>query len=220
MPAVIDALKAIIDRGNGIASPSRYLVFIQFPLAIASAFSQIDKVIFLTEITELPGRQIATTPQTIYGVARKMPYGVVYNDLPVTFLCTNDMAIRTVFDQWHTAITDPTNNYFNYYDNYVGRIYLNKLDEQMNITYNVVLDEVYPVTIEPQPLDAGAVDQYLRLNVQFAYRRWRSFEDFARGGEAFSFDPGAVFDGGGSLVLYPPIPNKLFPTTPPSPFED
>lgn len=210
----IDLIKAALNVGNGVASPTRYETFIRFPAAIAQAFLDMALLNITTEMTEIPGRQIATTPQIIYGVARKMPYGVVYNDLPMTFICTNDMKARTIFDQWHSAITDPTNNYFNYYDDYVGEIYIFKKDEQNNRPYFVVLEEAYPITIEAQQLDAGATDQYLRLNVQIAYRRWRNLGDLISGSSAFGFNPGQVFDDGGKLSPFPGIPGKLAPVSP------
>jgi len=215
----IDLIKATIDGGGGAASPSRYFTFIQFPLALISANLELPKLILTTEMTELPGRQLATTPQIIYGVTRKMPYGVVYNDLPMTFICTNDMGVRGIFDEWQSVISDPTNNYFNYYDNYVGTVYVYKTDEDFNFKYAYIIEEAYPLTVEAQQLDANAGDQYLRLTVQFAYRRWRTFSELVSGGGAFSGDPNKVFNGKGQLELQKPIPNRITPKTPTSPFD-
>lgn len=215
----ISKIIGAVNAGNGVASPTRFKVSIAYPAAIASNFIKNSDALVMVESVEIPGRQIATTPQMIYGVTRKMPYGVVYQDLSMTFICTNSMSQRTIFDGWHSLITDPTNNYFNYYDNYKSTIIIQKLDEQNNISYTVVVDEAYPVTVESQQLDANATDQYLRCTVQFAYRRWRTLADIQLSGTAFNTDVGDIIDNPGIFIPGPwfEIP---FLTKPASPFDD
>lgn len=212
----IDKMIAELNRGGGVASPARFQVNVHFPTKLGAISQFGDASVLLAEITELPGRQIATTPQIMYGLARKMPYGVVYNDLPITFICTNSMNLRHLFDEWHSLITDPTNNFFNYYNDYVGTIDILKLDEQNNIKYRYYLDEVFPITIESQGLDYAATDQYLKLTVQFAYRRWRTDANLRTGGAgAFpSVEGNGILENGGTLQIPPPIENKLTPKRP------
>lgn len=210
----IRKVSSIINSGRGVAAPNRYQVLVNFPSGLAGASILRREIAFLAEIAELPGRQIATTPQMIYGVQRKMPYGVIYDDLNITFICTNDMLVRSVFDQWHSIITDPTNNYFNYYDTYVGNLEIQKLDEQNNTTYTILVEEVYPITITAQELNSNSQNEYLRLNISFAYRRWRTPLDSPNG--AFS-GPDVVFgDTSGALTLPPALPNISRPTSPPA----
>lgn len=160
----IKKVQSLLEKGQGVASPNRYQVLVNFPVGLIGANIAREQIAFLAEVAELPGRQIATTPQMIYGVQRKMPYGVVYDDLNITFICTNNMLIRSVFDQWHSIITDPTNNYFNYYDTYVGSLEIQKLDERNSTRYRILLEEVYPVLISSQELNSGTVNEYLRLD--------------------------------------------------------
>ena len=219
MTVSIDNLTSSINKHKGVASPTRYKVRFSFPKGLIDGQLFNADLEIMAENLELPGRQIATTPQIIYGVARKMPYGVVYDELGMTFICPNDMFVRNIFDQWHSIITDPTNNYFNYYDTYTGYITIQKTDEEQNANYTIYVEEAFPITVERQILDANATDQYFRLSVRFAYRRWRTTADVQNTKGAFT--PGdQVFDGGGQLQDPPAFPSRISPTTPDSAFAD
>ena len=170
-------IKSLITEG--LARPSMYRIFI----GGKNVPGLTRDMTLLCEAAELPGRQIITTEQTMYGLQRKMPYGVMYNELVLTFAEHADMRIRKFFDGWQRLISDPTNNYFNYYENYIADIEIYQLDELNFARYCVVLEEAYPVTISPQPLGYGEDNQYLKLPITFAYRRWRNLRDIALGSE-------------------------------------
>jgi hypothetical protein len=162
---------------EGLARANAYRVFIAGP-NVQDIGSDIT---LLCEIAELPGRQFQTTEQTMYGMYRKMPYGVIYNEIVLTFAEHRDFRIRKLFDSWQRKVSDPTNNYFSYYENYIADIEIFALDPSNYARYNVLLEECYPVTISPQPLGYGEVDSYLKLSITFAYRRWRNLKDIMLG---------------------------------------
>lgn len=158
----------------------------------------------LAEAVSIPGKQLMTTEHRIFGTVRKMPYGVLYDDLTVTFICTNSMFERSFFDIWQSLIISPSSQYMEFYENYIGTVVIQKVsnraaaavttekdaktgndvmvvtpvstDYEKLSTY--VLLEAYPVNIQSQELSYGD-DQYLKLTVQFAYSKWKSAIDIA-----------------------------------------
>jgi hypothetical protein len=122
---------------------------------------QSRHVSLMAESVSIPGRQLMTSEYRIAGTVRKMPYGVLYDDLTVTFICTNSMAERTFFDVWQQLIVSPAVQYMEFYDNYVGTIVIQKVS-------NIVASSfVYDQKGNPIPLknDKGEVisDQFQQI---------------------------------------------------------
>ena len=215
-------LLARLNTKGGISEDSKYFVFITPPKImslsggilenfpgdftdIVSAAASIYEVFSLgiaAERVNLPGKQFMTTPHIMYGTRVKLPYGIMYDPLSISFICTNKMSERKFFDQWHRLITDPTNNYWNYYDDYVTDIWIAKLPpglpsiaegieivagaifggalgaEEAAQLYLLQVQEAYPIAISSQEMSYDG-DSYLTLNVEFSYRRWLSLNDMA-----------------------------------------
>ena len=200
----ISDLNTVLNKNKGVARACHYEVIIKAPTAIAAANADnLNALSVLCENVQLPGRSFATTPQMIYGVSRKMPYGVLYDDLNMTFICTDSMKERIFFETWQSAISSPTNNYFRYYNDYIGEFHIIKLDKSNSTAHFVVCEEAWPMTIQPQELSYSDTDSYLKLGVSFAYRRWLNAANFtdaglqipvnARSSEIAQFFPGQPF---------------------------
>jgi len=179
----INEIKSTINQNGGIARNSQYSVYINTPPCFSNNWPNYLHIV--CDTASLPGRQILSTPQVIYGAERKMPYGVVYSDFNVSFICTNNMFERKAIDAWHSAIQDPTNNYMKYYDDYVTTITVVKFNGQGQQTYKVEILEAYPSTIEEQSL-SWETEQLLKLNVQFTYLKWRNQSDIQASNKAGS----------------------------------
>ena len=187
-----------MNLSGGMAQPCHYICNISAPNAFLSQ-SAINLIVpgaslllgpvigiasrqisMLAESTSIPGRQLATQEHQIFGTIRKMPYGVVYDDFTVTFMCTNSMLERTFFDIWHQFIISPGSQYMEYYTDYVSTISIQKIDNSLDPISSVgsmistyTLEEAYPVSIQTQELSYGSTDEYLKLTVQFAYSKWK-----------------------------------------------
>lgn len=174
----ISDLQETIDIGKGVTLASQYQVQLSFPpaLKITNEGFNAQTMSILCQAVGLPGTQIATTELPIYGPPIKMPYGLVYQDLTLQFMCTNTMAQRKVFEEWRRMVVDPSSNYVNYYDTYVGEVWIWKLDQEGNFVHGVYVEEVYPVAILEQEL-AYQNNEWLRMTVQLSYRRWRGIYD-------------------------------------------
>lgn len=163
-------------------------------------FKEAEHISLLAESASIPGRQLLTTEHRLFGTVRKMPYGVLYEDFTVTFICTNSMVERLFFDLWHQMIMNSGSQYMEFYDNYVGSIIIQKLsnflpskvkvsdepgkEKEVGIEQGSAtkigqalstwkLIEAYPVSVQAQELNYGDND-YLRLTVQFSYAKWHS----------------------------------------------
>lgn len=178
MGSSINEIKAAINSQGGIARPHSYEIDIGPVRGLNQGFPR--NFTMLAEEIEMPGRHFMTTPQIIYGVQRKIPYGAQYSDLPVTFICTENMRERKIFEEWHSLIQNPTTNYMLYYDDYVSSVVtIKKLDAQNRIVHSLYLEEVWPVTLDSQKLSYKDTDTYLQVNVTFAFLRWRTSADYS-----------------------------------------
>jgi len=196
----IDDLKSALNFSSGPALSSNYVVSVFPPLSLitdkdlganiaSGALSLIayKQLSFLAVNASLPGRTLSSTPHRIYGTVREMPYGVLYEPISITFICTNSMIERTFFNIWQEYIMSPKSYYMNYYDDYVGRLVIQKKatpedfppgDDPIAIggelTSVYILEEVYPKVIGAQEMSYSSKNEYLTLTVQFSYARWRT----------------------------------------------
>ena len=103
-----------------LARPSRFDVFIPIPIGLVDLFKS-ELFTFRCEGADLPGRALATTTQKIYGPEEKFPYQTTYNDINMTFICTENMIEKVFFDQWLNII-NPNDSYdIKYKNTYVYR---------------------------------------------------------------------------------------------------
>jgi len=198
----IDDIKSVLNISNGPSLRSNYVVTIVPPRAFLGlgggiSFSGAGKGLLsllamkqlsmLAQNASLPGRTISTTPHRIYGTVREMPYGVLYAPITITFICTNIMVERAFFDLWQQSIVYPKSNYMNYYNDYVGRVLVQKVDNAGWSVGSVVgeaistfiLEEAYPKVVQEQELAYGSKNEVMTLTVEFSYARWRSSLDYA-----------------------------------------
>jgi hypothetical protein len=185
MPLNITKLQRAMDVGNGPTLASQFEVVFQFPQSLRvknESFSSENMTLYCQAVT-LPGTQIVTTDLPVYGPPVKMPYGLLYQDLSLQFICTNTMSQRQIFEEWRRLVVDPTSNYVNYYDTYIGNVDIRKLSQSGTIVHRILVEEAFPVAILEQELSTQGND-WLRITVQLSYRRWRSKFDIAAANRA------------------------------------
>lgn len=200
----VDDIKSVLNVSNGPSLRSNYVVTVVPPrafLGLGAGFGGIvggigrsalsllamKQLSMLAQNASLPGRTISTTPHRMYGTVREMPYGVLYAPITITFICTNIMVERAFFDLWQQSIVYPKSNYMNYYNDYVGRVLVQKVDNagwavgsvvgELISTY--ILEEAYPKVVQEQELAYGSKNEVMTLTVEFSYARWRSSLDYA-----------------------------------------
>ena len=132
-------------------------------------------VSLLVEQASLPMLNIATKPFKIFGPSYQRPVTSEYGGegISLNFHVDRDMRLKRFFDDWMHTVVDPVTYTVGYQSDYIGTIEIRQLDEQDNVTYGVILEEAFPRNMNLIDLNNSASNQTHRLNVLFAYKRWR-----------------------------------------------
>ena len=146
----------------------------QAPLGANSTLSRY--LALQCEAAELPGRTLMTQEAKVYGPTYKVPYQSQYNEMTLTFLCTNEFWERKLFDRWIEAIMPSDTNNMRYAKDedtrYMTPIKVIQYDDFIKQIYAIELVDAFPIGISAQPL-SWAEDGFHRLSVQFAYQRYK-----------------------------------------------
>jgi T4-like virus tail tube protein gp19 len=177
----------MIERFRGsfttdLAKPSRFDVKILVPPVLNGIIST-ETLSYRCENAVLPGRTIETADLRIYGPSEKYPVKSTYEDITLTFLVTNSMDEKKLFDSWLNYINPTTSWNFEYKKNYVApSIVITQYDVVgdaktgvPNPTQSIELIEAYPIAVNQLDLDWSS-DGYHKLSVVFTYRYWRDIE--------------------------------------------
>ena len=128
------------------------------------------------ENAELPGKSLLTQEVKIYGPTFKVPYQTQFQDVPLTFMCTNDYYERKLFEKWVQCIMPLDTNNLRYpkeqSTRYLTNIKIIQYDEFVKQIFALELLDAYPTAIATQPL-SWRDDGYHRLNVNFSYQKYR-----------------------------------------------
>lgn len=192
-------LKATMGLLGEPALPCHYFCWISPPpelvqsstLGAIGGFGVSGYLSLMADSCTLPGKSFSTTNFTMYGTTMKMPYAPLYDDFRASFICSKSMIERTFFDLWMSYVHNPHNNYMNYMDKYASTIYVMKLNntdltairklsqapsigitEILQLASIYKLENVYPVQIQEQELGYASTDDILRLQINFAYRKY------------------------------------------------
>ncbi len=128
------------------------------------------------ESAELPGRTLNTADVKVYGPTYKVPYQTQYNDMTLSFICTNEFYERKLFEKWIDSIMPSDTNNLRFpkgrQSRYLTNIKIIQYDEFIRQIYAVELIDAFPIGIASQSL-AWSEDGFHRLGVQFAYQRYK-----------------------------------------------
>jgi hypothetical protein len=131
-------MKGALNFLGGPALTSQYLVVVTPPTAMLSegalgilggvlAVGGTLNLALMATSASLPGRSLQTQDAAMFGTMRKMPVGVIYDSITLTFICTNSMTERAFFDAWHQFIINPETSYMSYWKDYTAPIVIKKL---------------------------------------------------------------------------------------------
>ena len=126
----IDNFRSKINSFGGLQKTNRFYVEVFSPKWTTDV---MDRLKFLCEAAELPGKTLLTSDAKIYGPAYKVATGTVFNEITLTFLCSNDMREKLQFDLWLNSIQDPRTFNMQYRDSYVGTVSIIALSETPEI---------------------------------------------------------------------------------------
>jgi hypothetical protein len=156
---VDDLLSRISSRG-GLAMANRYQVIIPGMDSDGG---------LLCQSVSLPGITINTKDYQTVRNAFKVPQGVAFSDVNMSFLVTSDFYARKFFDKWRKQVIDPETFRVEYESYYASQIRIFPLDRQNKIIYKLILNKAYPISLTDTQLANDQTD-YIRQEVTFAYR--------------------------------------------------
>ena len=169
-----------------------------------------DAALLCTDIT-MPARIFNNSPYRIAGAPYKYPTQVQYGDITATFIGDKFLRLRTFFEMWQSTIYNNQTGLFNFYKEYIGDIDVFQLgqfettNDRDDATYGVRLREAYPTAINEIPYSAGGQNDYVKIQVTFAYRDWLNFNlDVDSLGKVGGLSSGEVKPEGGFLSSLPP----------------
>jgi len=180
-----DFLSHIRERGT--AKTSHFDVGISVPTLLLQDSSgkfqgNLPKALkFRCETAEIPGRQIATTDNKIFGPIYKVPYTTIYAEMTMTFIEVQDMLIRKFFEAWADIIYDSQVNMANYPDDFKLDIFVTQYDTTgfpgaLNPVLKCKLIGAFPTNINQLTVN-WADDSLHKLAVTFFYERYEIMED-------------------------------------------
>lgn len=156
------------------ARSNRFDVTINPPLILLALTSVNSKTLkYRCEMTQLPGRTLATADRKTYGPIEKVPYISTYEDVDMTFLIDGGLEEKYFFDAWLDLVNPKTTNNFNYKNEYSTSILINQYDMSNNLVYTAELLDAYPISVNQMDLDWSS-DSVHKLTVTFAYTKWNN----------------------------------------------
>jgi hypothetical protein len=173
----IDKLIDTFDNMGGAQRANRYEVIINPPTALGININTP----FIASSVQVP------THITEYYQDTMAPSGS-YLDIPIKrqfdqmfkidFIVDYNWNIRQFFENWVDLIfnrqTGETRNsvMVNYYDNIVGTIIINALDQNGDISKTITLYDAWPGTIMPAMMSNDIQNNYLTLQIDMNYRNY------------------------------------------------
>lgn len=158
-----------------LSRPSKFEVEFSSPPGLPESYrGTIADLKYKCENAQLPSRAIMTTEQRIYGFTEKFPDGTSYEDISLTFVVSDDMSEKKLFDDW-LKLVHPTDTYnVRFKSDYQTIINITQFNLAGKKTYGVQLRKAYPIAVNQLELDWSA-EGYHKLLVVFAYSEWSTF---------------------------------------------
>jgi hypothetical protein len=131
-----------------------------------------NRLDFMCNKAELPGKTFDTTAVRTYGAYFDMPFIDVYSNIQLSFIVGRDMIERHFFDAWSYIIQDPETSDFNYVSDYATTMDIFQMDEYNQTNYGVRVFQCWPKTIGELRLEYEAFNSFHILPITFTYRKW------------------------------------------------
>ena len=138
---------------------------------------------FRCEAAELPGRTIQGVDDDLSGPAFKIATDVIYNDITLSIIASKDMQERKLFEMWidymvsdsySGASIDGVGGLSKYYNDYIGTLAIQQLDDDGNNLVEYVMLGAYPIGLSSMTANWDERDTYQRFTVTMAYRYHRT----------------------------------------------
>lgn len=158
---------------DDLAKPSRFEVLVTATHPLLTSIMSAQELSLRCENAVIPGRTLETADLRIYGPTEKFPYKSSYEDITLTFICTDGSLVeKQFFNQWMQLVNPSDSWNFQYKSTYRATIQINQYDNADNIIHTVYLIDAFPLAVNQLDLDWSSSDTYHKLSVVFAYTYW------------------------------------------------
>ena len=164
-----------MKEGN---KPGSYMNVLSSNTQAAIRSQAPERFVFTCESAVLPGRAVSLKEARTYGPIRRIPWDQTYTDVTLTFIVGGDMFEKLFFEAWVQSLYDPITNNWNYYKEYIAPIDIFQQNTKDESIYGIRLDEAYPSTIADLSVAHTDTDNFHKLSVTIAYRRWLELDEF------------------------------------------
>lgn len=195
----IDNLKSTIAKKGGVAMQNRFMVYFQPPggtgiknllntdartlvgniagtLASGGSLKNLipdpRDIGILCESVNLPGRQISTIDYQADKQTIKIPYGIINEDVTMSFILTNDYYMKKLFDNWMSSIFDVDKYRLGYKKDFATDVVIQQLNKENVPIYGVRLENAFPTTISSITLDNNSENTVQKLSVTMSYENY------------------------------------------------
>ena len=184
----VETFRSKLESGGGPAFGDRYHVAFNAPSGVAAeaasylstenTSSVTSRLSWLCDTINIPSRSLTTTEFRTYGLPVKRPYGSVYTESQMEFLCTRNMGEKKFFDAWLNYIFNNNSYDMAYYDNYTTNIDIYHFDRSVSTandlsksTYHITLEEAYPTLVGEVSMNHTATE-ILKIPITFTYKKY------------------------------------------------
>jgi hypothetical protein len=207
MPSSINSFISSFDRE--LARPDMFDVTIPLPLKLLAYYNTGESLSLRCESAEMPGMSFITTEQKIYGPVEKYPREAVFNEATLTFALSGDMREKIFFDAWMNLINPSSSYDFAWKADYATTVLINQYDVSGQQTYQVGLNEAFPIAINQLDMDWSEQNSHHKLSVVFAYYTWTNTSFSSLGMSVLNAGISAAIDLGAQAIgnlIPPPTP--------------
>ena len=165
----VEKFRSHFGKHEDFAKSSRFEVRIAAPLGAPDLVNFANDLRFQCESAELPGYNINTVDNRIYGVPNPVASTASFSDITMTFICAGDLWEKKFFDRWMDIII-PINNYNpKYKDDYASpKITINQYSDiakegadgnaveptaDTQLRYSAILHGAFPIAVAPLGLN-------------------------------------------------------------------
>ena len=167
----INDFKSTMTRG--FAKPNLFEVVINPCESLSSKLRNKNLLRFNCHSVQIPGLTLTTTDKDMG--FRSIAYHKIYDDITMSFYCSEGMEELSDFYRWTHYIAKPKSTHVEYVDNYISTVLIKQLRADGSNVHNgqtaiTTLYEAYPKKIDAISLSYATVGQVMSINITMTYR--------------------------------------------------
>lgn len=181
-------------KNRGVLRTHSFEVDIPIPGYLATMYNTTTGISLRCENAQMPGLTIAEAqapPRYGYGPVEFHPYGIIHDNVSLTFMLDRKSVQYAFFYDWMGVIVNPDQTRgldavkeynrdgsfqayeVGYKQNYAVDMTVTMYDEQHTAVQSVTLYQAFPRAINPIELSWESQDQIAKLVVPFTYRDYK-----------------------------------------------